>query len=263
MHTYDDNDRCIYAHLQCSDDFATMKNNDNRIFLSKSNVTKKPEPEHRRPVYDRTRMIVATQVTIDGSLYVVLQCGCGYYCQRLLPCRHIYALLRRYPRTTDFFPQCHKTYELSYGVDPNYTSKCDDIIKNIKSFGGFIDVTLLTDIKAHHGPRDIDWFMDTWNHLVDTNPKSSKSEVICEFGGADGVGDFGLDITSPHSTQLPTFEPPAKKKKLDAFNRHAPKFQALMNQVNTDEQHDYIERMFKSKQLKIYFEWEQRNGRKR
>jgi SWIM zinc finger len=55
------------------------------------------------PKYVRTRL-----VSVVGGKY--LRCTCGYFEQWGFPCRHIYAVLKRFPSANDVIPRYHKHY---------------------------------------------------------------------------------------------------------------------------------------------------------
>ena len=111
----------------------------------------------------------------------------------------------------------------------------------MKLHDGLILPMKLSDISIAPGScTDLSWYMKTWRCVVDVNSKSIQvEEEDLEFGGNDdGVGDFGLNDSTKSAK-------PTKKKSMTPYIRHVPKFQTLMNQVKTPEQHEYVEQMFK------------------
>ena len=98
-----------------------------KTFLFRHHPTVVSSPNHRRPVYARTRTVVVREVLVDDEHFVCLQCSCGHFFQYLGCCRHIYCLLDRYPIEDDVFPECFKSYDVFYGEDGSeeYTTRCD------------------------------------------------------------------------------------------------------------------------------------------
>lgn len=97
-----------------------------RLFAFK---TGQPAPmycTHRFPIYRRTRIITAYEVTIGGETFVVITCGCGHFHQTLCACRHMYGLLDREPiGDQDVFPERCKSYEVAYCEDETFREQCD------------------------------------------------------------------------------------------------------------------------------------------
>ena len=65
------------------------------LYVVKRNKTSFEEPKHRRPIYERTRVVVVRQILIEGAPYVSLRCSCGFTPQHHCTCRHVYAILNR------------------------------------------------------------------------------------------------------------------------------------------------------------------------
>lgn len=107
-----------------------------RKFLFRNDGKSNAETDHRRPIYIRTRVIVAEEVHIDGSVWTVLRCGCGFFFKRLCACRHLYSLLDRPPLPEDHFPENYKKYEILYGEDLEFTRKCDERTRLMQHHNG-------------------------------------------------------------------------------------------------------------------------------
>ena len=107
-----------------------------RIFTFRNSAMDYSHITHHHPVYQRTRIVVARRVRIDGVDYVCIQCGCGYFMRHKCPCRHVYGLINREPEATDLFPDQFKKYEVLYGEDEEYSRKCDERTKMLQYHKG-------------------------------------------------------------------------------------------------------------------------------
>ena len=70
-------------------------NADDLLYIVKRNKTSFKEPKHRRPIYERTRVVVVKKILIEGASYVSIRCSCGFTPQHHCTCRHVNAILNR------------------------------------------------------------------------------------------------------------------------------------------------------------------------
>ena len=136
-----------------------------------------PDPTdipHVRPVYRRTRRVVAQNVIIDGKSHICLRCSCAFFLARKTCCRHIYSLIKRPPSKDDIHPALFKTYEVRFAVDDKYTRKVSDIIDQYNIHRGVLlsgEVTNQDWIRSLE-TYDQDFFENTISISVDVNPNS-------------------------------------------------------------------------------------------
>lgn len=225
------------------DNFQTLEDGD-RIFLCRSNQVPL-EKKHRRSIYARTRMLILREIEVDGKNYVVVMCSCGFFYHELCACRHVYSLLNRYPVPSDFFPCCFKTYEISYLTDMNYTKRCDAITEQMQQNSGILISTKMIDINPRHGSNNqLSWYMECYNQVKDVNQNS-----LGYYNKVPGGDDF--EFGSADYTPFNPEEPQAltrnreSKGKMSAHNRHHPAYSLIMDQVKTEEQHEFVENAMK------------------
>ena len=118
---------------------------------------------HVRPIYRRTRTVVAQKVIINEKSYICLRCSCGFFLARKTCCRHIYCLLKRLPSKDDIHPSLFKTYEVRFAVDDEYTQQVSDMIDQYNIHRGVLlpgDVTDQDWIRWLE-PHDQDFFDHT------------------------------------------------------------------------------------------------------
>lgn len=108
------------------------------------------------PNYLCTRRLIIREVVVDGKVYVLIKCGCNYFCRKKGPCRHFYALVDREPTVEDFSPECYQSYEVFYGENEEYTRKCDVAINMMESHGGLLLQTTLEKFKKGMKEQHVD-----------------------------------------------------------------------------------------------------------
>lgn len=223
--------------------FTSAVTEGDRTFLCRRQNMIQQDPDHRRPIYQRTREIIARPILIDGVDTIVLICGCGFFLHKLCPCRHIYSLLDRHPKQSDFFPCCFKTYEVTYGKNnPEYTRRCDVLTDQIVKFKGLLLPCRINDIVVRQVKNnDIEWYLKCHGTVVDINKFSIMRAKIPEEGvNAPGNGRF------PHIPKPPAQYPSSSGGKISAYDKYHPAFVTMIDQIKTKEQHEYYQQQTKT-----------------
>ena len=209
-----------------------------RGFYVKSSRQVETTTSHRRPIYRRTRIMMAVEEDIEGVSYLRLRCSCGFLCHRFHACRHIYAVIQRMPQMDDFYPQCYKSYELNYALDVNFTLKCDRIMDALERDGtqvaGIVYPGKMNDIKVFDDEvNPLVFFTDTYQRCVDVNPSSKDRNNKFNQGIDRGIS--GVSVERAYMQK--------SKSKMTPFNLNFPVFKMIMDRVKTEEQQDYVSKV--------------------
>ena len=213
----------------------TLDSNITRRFflLRNNNIQKRPVISHRRPVYDRTRQIIAEQVIIDNVPYTCLKCSCGHFLNHLVPCRHVYALLDRPPVQEDFFPCCFKTYELNYGHDTEFTVRCDNITKSFTHFGGILVPSTIHKISVKlSGPSEPTSYVEAFHNIIDNNPFWDNHARVNKHNQTDLWNNIASTTATPTLTT---------KGKKNPYATNMPMYSHICDQIVTKEQQEYFQ----------------------
>ena len=94
------------------------------------------------PKYVRTRRVIASSGKIGNKDCISFICTCSTFFQKLVTCRHVFAVTNRTPTKVDVFPECHKAYEEFYGKEgrEDYTGWVRERTQLLESLGGKFDV---------------------------------------------------------------------------------------------------------------------------
>ena len=158
----------------------------------------------------------------------------------------------RRPVAGDFYPVCFKTYEISYATNKDFSQQCDVITEKLKQSLGVIIKMSINDLALPKGHNnDLSWYLSTcYPLLCDRNPKtiqlkSSKQESV-DFGG-----DRGTDSIFDANYMSPPRVTKKRKVAVQAFNRHLPAYQTMMDQVVSEDQHKMVEEAFKDLTMRL------------
>ena len=210
-----------------------------RLFLLRKNDMRTHEVDHCRPIYDRTRLIVAEEVLVSGVTYVCLTCSCGHMYRGRSGCRHMYSILDRYPIVSDFFPCCFKTYELKYGRDAQYTAQCDNVTQRMKESGGLLARISLSTINTKEGSiQDLTFYLRAYQRIIDKNPNSI--DLICEDEGDEYGGHHSSLDFAEVSSRLRTRS--KSKGNKEAYAMNMPMYSTICENIRSKEQQDFLAR---------------------
>ena len=145
------------------------------VFLLEYALPPPTKPNHCHPIYRRTRVVTVSNVMLAGLPHLCYHCSCRHLKSHKSCCRHIYRLLAREPIKSDFLPECYKSYEIKYGVDPIYTGKVNALQHIVKQCNGIcipgsIKTWNLTPLNMEPDTR---LFTSSRDQSVDVNPKST------------------------------------------------------------------------------------------
>ena len=206
------------------------------------------DPDHRSPMYHRTRTVTVNEISIGNQLFVCFSCSCSGLHFEKHACRHMYALLHQFPSLKDFMPECFKSYDVTYGSDPQYTQSVNRMRSIIKECGGLLFEQPLGDVaKNIQLENNLEFFENTYRSVVDINPRSN---VIKRNGNHAHklIPDFGslsTKVCGPHSgysAMHPLFsyimEQCTQQANLDAVNEGLHKILGVVLKQNGRTKHD-------------------------
>ena len=244
------------------------------------------------PHYQRTRIVIAKEVQVQGNTQLCFTCTCRSFKHYLVMCRHVYAVIKREPTPGDVFPECRKEYETLYLCDERYSAWVDERTASLEFNSGehhscvlffdifwityanlntyflcmeqgfcFIGTLLLSEysIAMNSHPKN-EYDASFWETIDGNNKSCALLNNITQ--GADFTFGTLSQFVSPSSKR---FQPVSNKtnnsfsKTNNSFSSFKKKLEIIYSRAHTEEQMQYLEQSLSEINTNITFLGQKRN----